>query len=87
MRILDNKNNMLILKDNLKNLIFFSYKSHIATFDKCNNKLYLTDLWNYSQTTLKQLKEFVNYYTSFTYTTEKEFEKEIKNNKDIIMLE
>lgn len=87
MRILNNSNNMVVLKDNINNLIFFSYKSHIATFDKYNNKLYINNLWNYSQTTMKQFKNFINDYTTFYYESKKAFETEILNNKNIIMID
>lgn len=86
MRILENKNNFTILKDNINNIIFFSYNQQIATFDKYNNKLYINNLWNYSQTTLKQFKNFINEYTTFLYNNKKDFEIEIKNNKDIILM-
>ena len=86
MRILENKNNFTILKDNINNIIFFSYNQQIATFDKYNNKLYINNLWNYSQTTLKQFKNFINEYTTFIYNNKKDFEIEIKNNKDIILM-
>lgn len=87
MRIIENKNNFTILKDNIKNLIFFSYNSHIATYDKENEKLYITILWDYSQTTLKQLKNFINNYTSFNYENKKQFEQEIYKNNNIIFLQ
>lgn len=86
MEILENKNNMSIIRDNVENLVFFSYTSEVATYDKYNNKLYLTDLWNYSQTTLKQLKYFINNYTSFKYENKKIFENEINKNNNIILI-
>ena len=87
MKIIENKNNMIIMRDNIENLIFFSYQSHIATFDKYNKKLYLSSLWSYSQTTLKQFKNFVNNYTCFYYDNKKQFEKELETNNDIILTE
>lgn len=87
MKIIENKNNMVIMRDNVENLIFFSYQSHIATYDKFNNKLYISTLWSYSQTTIKQFKNFVNNYTTFNYETKQQFEKEIGNNNNIIVTE
>jgi len=87
LKILENKNNMLIL-DNDKNIDFISYKTHIARYCKDKNILILDSYnWNISQTTIKQLKEFINYYTSFNYTTKKEFELEIEKNKKIKLVD
>lgn len=84
MQVLENKNNLLIMQNNVGNYEFFSYNSKIAVIDNKNNKLYLTDLWDYSQTTLKQLKYFINKYSKkIIYTTKKEFEKELETNKNI----
>lgn len=85
MEILENKNNLVIMEDEAELLQFFSYNKHIATYDKFNKKLYLGFLWNYSQTTLKQLKNFINNYTCFYYDNKKQFELEIKNNKNIFL--
>ena len=83
MRVLINRNNMIIV-DNGDFVDFISYTTHIARYDKRYNILGINqDDWDISQTTLKQLKEFINYYTSFKYTTKKEFEKEIEDNKKI----
>ena len=84
MKILENKNNLVIMEDGVKNIQFFSYNQHIATFDKYNKKLYISPLWCYSQTTIKQFKNFINNYTCFNYDSKKQFEEEIKNNKDIL---
>lgn len=99
MNILENKNNVLIIEqkqqaffENKANEIinilkFYSYNTYIASYEKENKKLILNgDFWKYSQTTTKQFKHFINNYTTFTYTTKKDFEKIIKNNNDIIIL-
>lgn len=99
MEILENKNNVLIVKDtkiaffenqaNEKITIikFYSYNTFIASYEVELNKLILNDnMWSFSQTTTKQFKQFINYYTSFNYTTKKDFEKIIKNNNDIVIL-
>jgi len=71
MRILKNKNNMIVL-ENGEWTYLISYETPIA---KVNNTikadqheskygLYFTSSWNYSQTTLKQLYEFIGLYTT-----------------------
>lgn len=88
MEIIENKNNILIAKNN-NYITFFSYNLKIATFDTTYKILTLYgENWNYSQTTTKQFKYFVNNYTSFIYTVKKDFEKMInnRNNNDIIIL-
>lgn len=77
MKILENKNNMIILQKD-DDLEFYSYNSLIAIF--CVKKLVLTKEWNYSQTTLKQLKYFINNYTSYKYESKKQFIEEIKKH-------
>lgn len=73
MRILKNKNNMLIIEKEKEDLTcFISYTTPIAavynTIDtsKKHQKygLYLTKDWNYSRTTLKQLYEFIELYAT-----------------------
>lgn len=83
MEILENKKNYIVEK-NANNIILYSYTSLIAIFNVENQRLNLTKLWDYSQTTLKQLKEFINNYTIYKYTTKKEFEKTIDNINIII---
>lgn len=83
MQILANKNNMIIV-NNGDFIDFISYTTHIARYDKKFDLLGIDENnWNISQTTLKQLKEFINYYTSFKYTNKKEFEEELQRNKKI----
>lgn len=83
MEILENKNNLIIEK-NSNNYIFYSYSSLIAIYNENTKKLRLTKLWNYSQTTLKQLKNFINNYTCYNYSSKKEFEKLIDNINIIV---
>ena len=86
MKIIENKNNMVIMQDADENITLFSYFSHIATFDRFKNELYISTLWSYSQTTLKQVKHFINNYTSFNYENKKHFEMEIQNNNKIYII-
>ena len=71
MKILKNNNNMLVLEKNDYTYLI-SYDSVIA---KVNNTiylgrkkqtygLYLTEKWNYSKTTQKQLYDFIESYTT-----------------------
>lgn len=66
MEILENKNNLLIFEK--EDFIYFiSYKTPIAKV--CNTLtarygLYLTRSWDYSQTTLRQLYNFIELYTT-----------------------
>lgn len=59
------KNNQTIL-ENDKITKFFSYNTLIATINKNkqNNNLEFTNYWNYSQTTLKYLYQFLEMYKS-----------------------
>lgn len=83
--ILKNEKNYIIIKENYSNFTslikMYSYKSLIAVYDKDNKILNITNLWDYSQTTIKQFKDFINNYTCFEYKTKKEFEKIINTNK------
>jgi len=72
MKVLENKNNMTIL-ENKEWTYFISYESVVAKVcntielnDKKHNNygLYLTYKWDYSQTTLKQLYNFIELYTT-----------------------
>lgn len=88
-KILENKKNTCILCfDNLYQLE--NYHSTIARYDINTKKLYLNNnilnnkiIWNYSQTTLKELKRFINNYTNYNYETFKEFKKTVEENKNI----
>ena len=88
-KILENKKNTCILHfDNLLQLE--NYKSTIAKYDTITKKLYLNNdllnnkiIWYYSQSTLKELKNFINNYTNYNYKTFKEFKEIVLNNKNI----
>ena len=83
--ILKSEKNYIIIKENYSNFTslvkFYSYKSLVAIYDKNAKILNITNLWDYSQTTLKQFKNFINNYTCFEYKTKKEFEKIINTNE------
>lgn len=99
--ILENKNNFIIeKKGNESNeilLIFTSYTTTIAIYNITRNKLLLNnkminvsgkgtiEAYKSSNTTLKQLKHFVNNYIENNfYTNLIEFEKRIRKNNNVI---
>lgn len=97
MEMLENKNNIVIISNydyiTEKNIIdLWSYNSHIASFINYNKKnncmLKLNrEKWDYSQTTLKHLKHFINdYIEKDYYTTKKEFDEKIKKNGFIYLV-
>ena len=60
---------------------FQSYQSLIAVYDKATGNLFINwDKWDYSKTTLKHLKMFINEWTSFIYETKAQFLKEMQTN-------
>lgn len=83
MKIIENKNNLLISK--VDDIIYFtSYKITICKYNTITKQLKINAIyWCYSQTTLKQLKHFINNYTTFEYQNKKQFENEILNNNNI----
>jgi hypothetical protein len=66
---------------------FQSYNSLICSFDfkddKDNKLLLKGSMWDYSVTTRRYFKQFINEETPFTYETKAQWEKEIKNNDNI----
>ena len=85
MEILENKNNVFIYKTN--NLIcFMSYELSICRYNTKTKILILTNNWCYSQTTIKQFKHFLTTYTDIKYENKKQFENEIKTNKNIKLI-
>lgn len=87
MEILENKRNCSIMKEN-EILTFLSYNSKIATFNKKTSMLKLNSKkWDSSQTTLKQLKSFINNYVEKDYyLNRKDFEKRIHKNGNIFLV-
>ena len=93
MKVLENKNNMFICEDN-KFTYLFSYNSPIAKV--CNiigedYGLYFTINWDYSQTTLEQLYNFIELHSTqrdntdntFAYKLDKESNKKQYLQKQI----
>ena len=66
---------------------FQSYRSLVAVYDTQDDILYVSwQYWDYSKTTSKHFKIFVNEYTPFTYDSKAQFIKEIKNNSQINLI-
>lgn len=98
MKILENRNNIVIV-ENFENstrkrtLDLWSYSTHVASFinyiDQKSCVLKLNQKkWDYSQTTLKHLKHFINdFIEADYYTTKKEFEQKISKNGFIYLVE
>ena len=78
-------NQFIITDENL--VTFQSYESTIAVYDREMQVLFVFPDWDYSKTTLKYLKQFVNEETHFNYTSQKQFEKEMLNNPNIFKAE
>ena len=64
---------------------FQSYKSVVCEWNRIKEVLYLYgSVWDYSATTRKYFKEFVNSETSLNYENKQKWLKEIENNINII---
>ena len=84
--------NQFIIKDTGK-ITFQSYKSEIATLkDNITDNALTTgwnilalkgEMWDYSSTTRKYFKQFINEETPFTYENKAQWLKEIENNNNI----
>jgi hypothetical protein len=80
-------NQFVIYLENLKGICFQSYKTGIAVFYNEVNKLQLKgNMWDYSATTRRHFKAFINEHTPFTYENKQQWLKEIKNNDNIEVL-
>lgn len=87
---LANKNQFVIYYNDNENdrhlIVFQSYDTLIAILD--GGKLYINwQYWDYSKTTLKHLKIFVNEYTPFVYENKQQFLNLIRTNERIIAFE
>lgn len=77
-------NQIIVIEDNKK--MFFSYGSYIASYEynDIDNTyiLTLTSLYDYSKTTSKYLKVFLQEYCNFYYKDTKELKKLINEGGD-----
>lgn len=80
------KNNQITIKNN--NLrYFYSYDSAVCSYDYSSGILYLNgDIWDYSSTTRKYFKEFVESYTNIEYKTKANFIKVKSSSEKIICI-
>ena len=69
-------NNHVVVCDYINNgeyiYKFYSYSTLIATYNTEKKTIELTDSWNYSRTTQKYLKTFLNDFCSVYYDGKKE---------------
>lgn len=66
--------NQFIITDGSR-VAFQSYDSLIAEYDREAGKMELHSEWDYSRTTLKYFKQFIEDETPFIYDTKAKFEK------------
>lgn len=78
-KYLDNsKKALMITNYDTDEIMLFSYETHICTVRYCNI-IVLTEYWDYSRTTLKHLKQFLdNHYFNDKYINKKDFEERMK---------
>ena len=73
-------NQIVVIEDNKK--MFFSYGSYISSYEYNDidntHTLVLTGLYDYSRTTSKYLKIFLNNYCNFYYNNTQELRKMIQ---------
>ncbi len=82
MEILENEKNLTIIRDFNNFLFLFSYNCQVATYNEETKSLLIDkNWWNYSQTTLKHFKHFINTYTAYTYETKQQFQKLIEEKQ------
>lgn len=76
-------NQIIINHDNM--VTFQSYQTKICTYDKDSKTLKLYgQWWDYSNTTRKHFKTFINDFTCFGYDDKSQFVKLINEMKDRI---
>lgn len=65
---------------------FQSYNSLVAHLMKDNHLFLDGDTWDYSTTTRRHFKAFINEYTPYTYEDKAQWLKEIETNDNIEVL-
>ena len=65
---------------------FYSYGSWIAEVDE-DGILRVGPKWDFSQTTLKYFKQFINGFTAYRYTTKASFEKAAAKDPRIVFVD
>lgn len=69
-------------------LTFQSYKSPVATLERRGSEETLIlhgNTWDYSNTTRKHFKLFINEHTHFRYEDKKQWLKEIAQNPQVVV--
>lgn len=81
---LENKNQFVIYNDDA--IVFQSYRTLIAMWSYKEQKLYINwNYWDYSKTTSKHLKIFINEYTKYTYDNKNQFLKLLLSDDSILL--
>lgn len=86
---LQHNNQFVIHYNNTKDpcysvIAFQSYATLIAYYCSYEDKLYINwSMWDYSKTTLKHLKIFINEYTKFNYENKQQFLKFLLNDNHV----
>lgn len=74
--------NQFVIYDNDNNIYFQSYETLIAKYDVKCKKLFVTNSWDYSNTTRKHFYIFLNDFTKYGYIYNKDsMLKAIKNGE------
>ena len=90
-RQLANKNQFVIYYNNENNpclnvVCFQSYATLICYYSSNENKLYINySMYDYSKTTLKHLKMFINEYTPFNYDNKTQFDNFLQTSEKVIL--
>lgn len=74
-------NQFLIVDYENDSISFQSYKTLIATLKRGTLKVF--SHWDYSNTTMRHFKRFINEETPFTYENSKQWRQEMKDNPQI----
>ena len=80
------KNQFIITDANARKKTFQSYDSQILDYYENNNNLVVYPEWDYSKTTMRYVKQFINEETCYTYEDKKQFKKLITENDNIIVM-
>lgn len=68
---------------------FYSYNTHVADYDAITNCVVLYRKWQYSPTTIKQVKRFIKEYTGIylsVYDLREAMKKQVEYNMDYIAI-
>ena len=68
-------------------LVFQSYRSVIAIYNPITKKLFVNwNKWDYSKTTMKHLKMFINEYTCYRYDNKYQFSSFLRIESKMVVL-